>query len=641
MKKFVISLARTPERLSWWKENNNYIDDYEIFKAYDGSKISYPDLLNLGYDVNKSWRSLDSNHKHRLTDGEIGCMLSHYSLWKMCAEQDETFYISEDDIYTPETIYDIAKKYVGEYDFIYIGWTNRDRDIEPEYINGEICRPHLPWNMSSYFITPKAARFMVGNNIHKNLIVNDEYAPWILDQGQKAGKLNWGAISSNVNKEVVGLTCDSNVSFSGQNTLSSNAKIFNCYNTKVLTISTDDSKAKLLYESCAKNNIQITNIAQGIDWNGTDMSGPGGGQKINLFKKYFKENDVDGEDIILFVDGYDTFFSAGIDEIVERYFEMSIGGNEVIFGAEDNCWPRPEWADKFDLTKSYPFLNSGTFIGTARYLKSIFDVDIEDDGDDQEAIQKQYFTKKYPMILDHDQYIFMTMNEDLEIKNNDTYNSNVMTFGCLVHGQGDDRNKKKFAKLYDDLYVKGKHQPLITYLPNYNLYEQIEENMIVVDFLSERQCDKLIEISNNHGGWSPLDGDNFPAYEIRLKELSLLEDLESHMEDKIYPLVEKYWNPMAMYGVRDAFTMRYSVDTQKSLPLHNDASLVTGSIKLNDEYEGADLWFPRQKISNHDIPVGKMILFPGMVTHAHECTQLIDGVKYSLTIWTQRYNGDL
>ena len=55
----------------------------------------------------------------------------------------------------------------------------------------------------------------------------------------------------------------------------------------------------------------------------------------------------------------------------------------------------------------------------------------------------------------------------------------------------------------------------------------------------------------------------------------------------------------------------------------------------------ADLWFPRQKISNHDIPVGKMILFPGMVTHAHECTQLIDGVKYSLTIWTQRYNGDL
>jgi predicted 2-oxoglutarate/Fe(II)-dependent dioxygenase YbiX len=74
--------------------------------------------------------------------------------------------------------------------------------------------------------------------------------------------------------------------------------------------------------------------------------------------------------------------------------------------------------------------------------------------------------------------------------------------------------------------------------------------------------------------------------------------------------------------------------------LHNDASLVTGSVKLNDDYLGANLIYPRQNISNKDIPVGKMILFPGALTHGHECLPLRAGVKYSYTIWTQRYIGD-
>ena len=96
-----------------------------------------------------------------------------------------------------------------------------------------------------------------------------------------------------------------------------------------------------------------------------------------------------------------------------------------------------------------------------------------------------------------------------------------------------------------------------------------------------------------------------------------------------------------MYGMRDAFVMKYSMDTQRSLNLHNDASMVTGSVKLNDNYTGADLWYPRQQISNKDIPVGKMILFPGQVTHGHECTPLEEGIKYSLTMWSSRYPGDI
>ena len=95
-----------------------------------------------------------------------------------------------------------------------------------------------------------------------------------------------------------------------------------------------------------------------------------------------------------------------------------------------------------------------------------------------------------------------------------------------------------------------------------------------------------------------------------------------------------------MYGLRDGFVMRYAMDTQVKLNLHHDASLVTGSIKLNDDYEGAELIYPRQSVVNTDIPVGKCILFPGQVTHGHECLPLKSGVKYSLTIWSCRYIGD-
>ena len=178
------------------------------------------------------------------------------------------------------------------------------------------------------------------------------------------------------------------------------------------------------------------------------------------------------------------------------------------------------------------------------------------------------------------------------------------------------------------------------YIPHKGKVEILEKDMLLVDFMSPSQCERLIELSDNHGGWAPLEGDKFPAYEIRMKEMGLWTELQQHWEETLYPIIEKHWWPMQMYGLRDAFVMRYSVDTQKTLPMHNDASLVTGSVKLNEAYKGASLNFPRQGITNDDVPVGKMILFPGMVTHGHECTELLEGVKYSLTMWSSRYPGD-
>ena len=62
---------------------------------------------------------------------------------------------------------------------------------------------------------------------------------------------------------------------------------------------------------------------------------------------------------------------------------------------------------------------------------------------------------------------------------------------------------------------------------------------------------------------------------------------------------------------------------------------VQADIKLNDNYEGADLEFPLQGFSNGSMPVGSVLAWPSLVTHPHQTNQLVSGVKYALTIWCE------
>lgn len=628
MRNFVINLLRRPDRKEWFTENNPYLKNMKFVKAFDGKASSYRHIHALGYDVDKSWR--DPKHDTRITDGEVGCFISHYNMWKLCVKLNETIYISEDDIKTSEKDYNIALEYSKKYDFVYIGQNDVNPDTSRE-IDDQVYIPGFPYNLSSYFISPRAAQYLIDSDIAQNIIPADEYVPVALKKGATQWGLKWCGVKD---PDVKGFVTSSDVSLSGLNNDRVDAKFFRYFNTHVVTVATDESKATKLFDSAEKNGISITNIGKGVEWKGTDMSGPGGGQKINLMKSHLET--LPDEDLVLFVDGYDTFFSAPVETIVDRYLE---DGAEVVFAAEKDCWPDDSLAEKFDLAEPYPFLNSGCYIGTVKVLKEMLQDGIKDNEDDQLYIQNHYDTVNYNVVLDHGQYIFMTMDQDnLVIYKGDTFNEKTRTFGCIVHGNGGNAEKRYFDRLYNQMFGAVQR---INYLPAYGKHERIGEDTLVVDFMSKAQCEQMIELSEAHGGWEPLPGDKFPAYEIRIKELGLWDELEAHWVNEIYPIVEKYWHPLKMYGLRDAFTMRYSMDTQTSLNLHHDASLVTGSVKLNDNYKGATLIFPRQYTNNEDVPVGKCILFPGQVTHGHYCDELKEGTKYSLTMWTSRYKGDV
>jgi len=213
------------------------------------------------------------------------------------------------------------------------------------------------------------------------------------------------------------------------------------------------------------------------------------------------------------------------------------------------------------------------------------------------------------------------------------YNPVTGCYSCIYHGNGGDEAKAKFDNLYNQMYPELKYAYVKT-------YEVIGNEMLLIQCFSEEDCQRWIDISEAHGGWNPHPDDKFPSHDIHLKELGLWEEWEDHWKRVVAPITDKYWQPSMHYHIRKAFTMKYSMDTQRTLGLHTDAALVTGSMKLNDDYEGATLIFPRQNVTNKDIPPGKMILFPGPLTHGHYVEPLKSGVKYSLTTWTARYQGD-
>jgi glycosyl transferase family 25 len=87
MRIIVISLERTPARLSEFRERNGHLQNMTVYKAIDG--------LNLCRD-NLAARGLIEPPTH-YSDGALGCMMSHRSVWEHAAATGEITTVCEDD----------------------------------------------------------------------------------------------------------------------------------------------------------------------------------------------------------------------------------------------------------------------------------------------------------------------------------------------------------------------------------------------------------------------------------------------------------------------------------------------------------------------------------------------------------------
>ena len=633
MKTYVINLSDRKDRMDLFESqktvgtpNYGYIGrslnrlEYERFDAVNGSKLTYQQLKKLGYDTDSNW--IDPIHSTHLTSGEVGCFLSHYNLWKKCIELNVPLCILEDDAVVPDNLHDDLDELLETYNFIYLGWKEIAESVPTS--DSRFVVPVYPYWTLAYVITPEAAKLLVNSNIEQNIIPVDEYLPLRMKDLKPIGYAN--NLVTSRGREVVGTDCHSKSRYDA----------FLDYNVHPITIGTDHSKCEKLLRSGAKHGIQFENIGKDIEWVGGDIvNSTGGGQKINILRDYISK--LPDDDIVFYCDGYDVFVVDELDEFLYRYAELN---HKVIFAAEQYCWPVDNGEEQKalvskhfpDLDTKYKYLNSGVFIGRVSELKSILSDPIENDGDDQLYCQKQYLSEEYDMVIDTDCYMFQCHEAEVYPKKGLLFNPNTRCFNLLYHGNGGDEAKQKLNQLYTNLSFSS--SPIVFTITH--KYDKLNDDMILIDFLTPSMCDSLIELSERHGGYKSLSYDKVKGQEIRLKELGLFDSIAQHWEDNIAPIIDEYWLNCPYYGMRDAFIIKYDMNGQRTLPLHSDASLVTGSIKLNDEYTGGELYFPRQNFSNKDIPVGKCILFPSQVSHPHRVDELLSGTKWSLTIWTNR-----
>jgi hypothetical protein len=163
---------------------------------------------------------------------------------------------------------------------------------------------------------------------------------------------------------------------------------------------------------------------------------------------------------------------------------------------------------------------------------------------------------------------------------------------------------------------------------------EVAQDIFHTKFLTPAFAEAILDCCKENGKWTD-EKFEYSTRDIYLEET--FPDLFSIITSE-----EKFLNRFfdkllytSYFKVYTAFVIKYSLGDQTKLDMHHDDSYITGAIKLNNDYTGGEMWFPRQKFSNKDTQVGDLLLFPGEVTHPHRSTPLKSGEKYSLIMWTR------
>ena len=165
---------------------------------------------------------------------------------------------------------------------------------------------------------------------------------------------------------------------------------------------------------------------------------------------------------------------------------------------------------------------------------------------------------------------------------------------------------------------------------------EVAPDIVQLPFWTPAFCAAVIRAAELVG-FEPDPDDPVPGHEVSLATISpmLFGALQDDIGLRVWPQLQAMWPLIEYRGLRDAFVIRYRAGEQESLRLHQDIGQISATVRLNDDYDGAALAFPRQRYDNTAQPIGSLLAWPSLVTHPHEATQLVSGTKYALTIWCE------
>lgn len=163
----------------------------------------------------------------------------------------------------------------------------------------------------------------------------------------------------------------------------------------------------------------------------------------------------------------------------------------------------------------------------------------------------------------------------------------------------------------------------------------VAADIVEVPFWTPEFCATIIRLAEAAEAWDRDPDDPVPGAEVSLAALSprLFAHVQTHVDRRVMPVLREVWPEMAHTALHDAFVIKYAVGAHDELRLHHDVAQISASLRLCDTYAGGRLEFPRQQWHNGGLGIGRLAVWPSLVTHPHRSTPVESGVKYGVTLW--------
>jgi len=183
MRMYVINLDRSPDRLANFHRRNAHLLDVVRFPAIDARTLDRKQLIKDGSIAT------DCDYK----GGFLGSAMSHISLWRKAAAEEQAITVVEDDVVVSRHFGERSQAYLAslptDWDFVQWGW-NFDAflwvDVIPQIITSQMAfdihqlRQHIndfqnadtipapvrllhSFGIHSYSVTPKGARALLSH----------------------------------------------------------------------------------------------------------------------------------------------------------------------------------------------------------------------------------------------------------------------------------------------------------------------------------------------------------------------------------------------------------------------------------------------------------------------------------------------
>ena len=438
-----------------------------ISNTLKGDLLHGDSLKEFSSAVRKDWRCTTTSRG--IFRGEIASAYNHASCWNEIVQKEINLaLVLEDDvtINNPSNLKSDIEEILSdlkeeEWDLCLLGRSIGDEKYNEDSVSKRTVKMKESKGSYSYILNLEGAKKLFNEKFSNELFPIDEYFNYMsgISSDKKANKEHEEHRINTVSTIWNGCLFDKDETVNqlrGAHN-SGSAKIKRTSNIKFYTVATKkhDGLDRLI-ESAEYYGIYLNVLGLDSGWTDGDVArleNPGGGQKINILKKELE--NLNDDDVIFFVDGYDVIFMTGTEEIEKKWKDAEC---KVLFGAEKVLWPDRSIEDRFpEKNESYRFLNSGNFMGEVGELKKITAEDLADSADDQLYYQLKFLSGDFDFKLDYKANIFQciafcadseesintSFQRELQIENDRIKNLEHNSYPCSFHGNGSKEQKIK------------------------------------------------------------------------------------------------------------------------------------------------------------------------------------------------------